>query len=381
MSDSEPKKPRYFVEKPQKGGSILYYWQPSKSLASAGYKTVPLSRNRTEAIQQAEALNAKVDQWRGGQPVLAKNQHGTLPWLIDVYKQSPKWQKLKPRTKDKYETCFRHILRWSAERGDPPMRTITKLDAEALWSSMQDRKPFMADAVNRIAGILWNYADGLEMDIVVRNPFRSLGLPELPSREQKWQGGQIAAVVETAIAMGRPSIALATIIAINTAQRPSDIRALKWSQYDGKLITLTQIKTGATVTIPVTAELKVALDDAKRGSNDGKVVPLSATTDGHIVINEETGRPWQPSSFVPWFRRIARAAGIPDSLQFRDLRRTATTQLAEAQCTLHEIAAIGGWTVDTVAKMMEVYGKVNVTMAENAIVKLEQYRAKRPLEA
>jgi hypothetical protein len=36
--------------------------------------------------------------------------------------------------------------------------------------------------------------------------------------------------------------------------------------------------------------------------------------------------------------------------------------------------------VDTVAKMMAVYGKVNITMAENAVLKLEQYRAKRPLE-
>jgi hypothetical protein len=84
MSDSEPKKPRYFVEKPQKGCSILHYWQPSKSLARAGFKTVTLSRNRAEAIQQAEALNQQVDKWRGGMPVLAKNTHGTLPWLIDT---------------------------------------------------------------------------------------------------------------------------------------------------------------------------------------------------------------------------------------------------------------------------------------------------------
>jgi hypothetical protein len=67
-------------------------------------------------------------------------------------------------------------------------------------------------------------------------------------------------------------------------------------------------------------------------------------------------------------------------MQFRDLRRTATTQLAEAGCTPHQIAAIGGWSIETVSRMMAVYGRVNMTMANNAIIKLEEYRARRPLE-
>jgi integrase len=232
----------------------------------------------------------------------------------------------------------------------------------------------------------------LDQDIVTRNPFHRLGLPDLPSRSQVWKPGQIAAVIETArkpgpwgrvtgrykIEAARPSIALAVIIAINTAQRPSDICALRWSQYDDHLITLTQIKTGASVAIPVTAELKVALDDAKRARTEGKVVAFDQ--DGPIVVNEVSGRPWTTGSLEAKFRKVCRGAGVPDDLQFRDLRRTATTHLAEAGCSLHEIAAIGGWKVDTVAKMMEVYGKVNITMAENAIVKLEQYRSKRSLE-
>jgi integrase len=81
--------------------------------------------------------------------------------------------------------------------------------------------------------------------------------------------------MQQAIDMGRPSLALAVILAINTAQRPIDICAMRWSQYDGRVITLTQIKTGATVTIPVTAELKVALDNAKQARTEGKVVALA----------------------------------------------------------------------------------------------------------
>jgi integrase len=377
MSDSEPKKPRYVVPKPQKGGHTLWYWQPSKSLERAGFKTVPLSRNRAEAYAQAEALNQQVDKWRGGMPVLEKNRHGTIPWIIDVFKQSPRWSKLRPHTINNYQSQFCHILRWSAERGDPPMRTFTRRDAEQLWASMQARTPTMAEMVIIRCAMLWNYAMDLDEDVVARNPFRRLGLPKQPSRAQVWQPGQIAAVIEKAIAMGKPSLALAVMIAINTAQRPSDICALKWSQYDGRVITLTQIKTGATVTIPVTPELKVALDDAKRARAEGKVVALAA--DGPIVENEYTRRAWEPNRLAIVFRQVCRDIGSLEHLQLRDMRRTATTQLAEAGCTPHQIAAIGGWTLETVGKMMAVYGKVNITMAESAIAKLEAYRAAKGL--
>jgi hypothetical protein len=174
-------RPRYFVEKPQKGGGVLHYWQPSKSLKASGYKTVPLSRVRAEAIQQADALNAKVDQWKGGLPILAKNTHGTLPWLIDAYKQSPKWAKLRDSTKNGYKHYCSRILKWSAERGHPPMRTFTRRDAEQLWGSLQ-HTPAHAAALVKVCKLLWNYADDLDEDIVARNPFRKLDLPgcEIP---------------------------------------------------------------------------------------------------------------------------------------------------------------------------------------------------------
>jgi Phage integrase family len=95
------------------------------------------------------------------------------------------------------------------------------------------------------------------------------------------------------------------------------------------------------------------------------------------VINENTGRRWNQSRFEREFRQIARAAGIPDELQFRDLRRTATVQLAEAGCEVPEIAAVGGWSIDSVHKMLKIYCPLNVTMAKNAVVKWEAYRKKQ----
>jgi hypothetical protein len=179
MSDTPRTKPRYFVEKPQKGGSVLYYWQPSKALTAAGYKTVALSRNRAEAIRQAEALNQKVDQWRGGLPVLAKNRHGTIPWLIDQYKNSPQYMKLRDATKLAQGSRFNRILKWSAEKGDPPMRTIRRTDALALWKQIHEVEghPGSAETIIRICSKLWNFALKVleDHEIVDRNPFAGLG--------------------------------------------------------------------------------------------------------------------------------------------------------------------------------------------------------------
>jgi hypothetical protein len=195
-------KPRHFVEKKQQKHS-LYYWRPSKSLLRAGFRPVKLGKNRVVAIQKAEAINNKVDQWRGGQPVLAQNRHGTLPWLIERYKESPRWAKLRGRSKEYYNSFFNDIMRWSASRGDPPMRTIKRVDAEAYWSRMHhdEGTPAKAHHVIATCKLLWNYAIDLDEDVVGKNRFQRLGLPQLPPRDEVWTPGQIAAVIETALAV------------------------------------------------------------------------------------------------------------------------------------------------------------------------------------
>jgi hypothetical protein len=74
------------------------------------------------------------------------------------------------------------------------------------------------------------------------------------------------------------------------------------------------------------------------------------------------------------FPRDRRAAGLPDDLEFRDLRRTAAVQLAEAGCSPPEIAAITGHSIERTAAILEVYVPRNSIMAGHAITKLEDYR-------
>ena len=79
---------RHLVAKPQKGGHMLFYWQPSKSLREADFRPRRLAErtnNQVDAIAQAEALNAEVDQWRAGlgQETAPPD---SIPWLIRLYR-------------------------------------------------------------------------------------------------------------------------------------------------------------------------------------------------------------------------------------------------------------------------------------------------------
>ncbi len=124
-----------------------------------------------------------------------------------------------------------------------------------------------------------------------------------------------------------------------------------------------QRKTGALIAVPVTAELRRALD----------LAPRTATT---IVAAETTRRPYTERHFQATFRRIADVAGLPRDLEYRDLRRTAVVRLAEAGCSVPEIAAISGHELKRTLQILETYLPRNATMAQHAIARLEDYRAR-----
>ncbi|QNT71420.1 tyrosine-type recombinase/integrase [Defluviicoccus vanus] len=114
------------------------------------------------------------------------------------------------------------------------------------------------------------------------------------------------------------------------------------------------------VSIPVTAEFKALLDRTKRTST-------------HIVVLEKTKQPYKAFYFRHAFRRAANKAGLKD-LQFLDFRCSAVVRLAEAGCTIPQIAAITGHQLERTKAVLETYLPRNSEMAKAAIHTLESYR-------
>jgi integrase len=122
---------------------------------------------------------------------------------------------------------------------------------------------------------------------------------------------------------------LALGLLLYLGQRRGDtIRMGRQHVRDG-VLTITQEKTGVTVAVPLHPELRRIIDAAFIGA--------------HLTfIVTERGRPFSGQGFTEWFRRQCDAAGLPKRCVVHGLRKAAARRLAEASCSVHEIAAITG---------------------------------------
>jgi integrase len=356
---------RYLVAKRQKG-HILYYWQPSRALRMLGFLPRRLAEqtNRLDdAIIEAERLNHELDRWREGlgEPTI---EPGALPWLVKLYRATELYGDLAPKTQRSYEQGIALLEAWSKERGHPPISELQARHVREMLGAIQ--RPAMRHLAYRTLRFLLGFdvAEGhLE-----RNPARGLRIRNTRSRDVYWMAEQVEHFIKAAEASGRPSLALAVQLGVSLGQREGDVLRLAWSQYEAGSFTLRQRKTGRMISVPATTDLRETL----------ATVPRTSPT---IVIAETTGKPYREDYFRHEFARIRGAAQLPSDLRFMDLRRTAVVRLAEAGCSVPEIAAVTGHTIDRCARILEVYLPRTAPMARAAVTRLDEARKARTKQA
>ena len=148
------------------------------------------------------------------------------------------------------------------------------------------------------------------------------------------------------------------LLALWTGQRQGDLLRLPWSGYDGTHIRLRQSKTGARVVIRVGTPLKAALDAALKRST--------------IILTNIDGKPWTSDGFRASWRKACKSAGVV-GVTFHDLRGTAVTRLALANCTEAEIATLTGLSLRSVRSILDAhYLYRDPALGDRAIRKLEK---------
>jgi integrase len=336
-----------------------FYWEPSLRLKRLGLTPERLGKDPVKALARAKALNVQASSaGESGNPQ-DQVREGTMAWLIRQWVASPAWAALSPATRKYYRVALRAIEDWC---GAVPPRAVTRKAIRAWQRGLiHNRSQAMATIVLTRLHKLMEMAR--DEGLIEVNPASRLGLVHVGGDREPWSREEIAAAHDKAVELGRPSVALAVLLAANLGQREADILKLSRSRYDAAtgMFDITQQKTKRRIGVPATLELRAALDAAPTAS------PV-------FVISEVTGRPYQGDNFQAVFRRICRAAGLPDDRQFRDLRHTMATMLGEAGCTDEEIRAITGHADRAVVAR---YVRPNTAMARNAIAKLEEHR-KRP---
>jgi len=120
---------------------------------------------------------------------------------------------------------------------------------------------------------------------------------------------------------------LALTLLLYTGQRRGDVIRMGRQHIRDGAIHVRQQKTGIELAIPIHATLAAI---------------IAQTSADHLtLLTTQTGKPFSAAGFGNWFRDRCNEAGLP-RCSAHGLRKAAARRLAEAGCTMHEIASITG---------------------------------------
>jgi integrase len=281
---------------------------------------------------------------------------GTLLNVLQQYQSSEDFRGLADSTRRSYIALITRIERTF---GDFPLSALTDRRSRGLFMAWRDQ--IAASAGRRQADYAWTVLArvlswSFNRGLVAANPCERGGrLYRGGGRAEKvWTALDEAAFLECAPA----HLHLALLLALWTGQRQGDLLRLPWSGYDGTHIRLRQRKTGAPIVIRVGTPLKTALDATPKRST--------------IILTNSDGKPWTSDGFRASWGKACKTAGVV-GVTFHDLRGTAVTRLALAECTEAEIATITGHSLSSVRAILDThYLSRDPALGESAIRKLEQ---------
>lgn len=274
--------------------------------------------------------------------------------LILAYRRSPEWNKLKPSTRTTYGIYLRVVEQLGHTKAAGVKRRTLLEIRNALASA---RGNGAATGYMRVVSSVFSW--GVEHGWVEHNPVR--GAKSLPGEHlPAWTMRQ----AEHALAHLPESYRRVVVLGLYTGQRRGDLVALPWSAYDGAAIRLRQGKTGAALAIPVHPRLRAELDAWRKDAASP------------VVLTRPDGRPWGAVELSQKLPRALKAIGLPAGLNVHGLRKLAAARLADAGCTVHEIAAITGHRS---LGMVQLYtaSADQERLAQAAITRLEAGKAAR----
>lgn len=429
------------VGKTNKGGVTSWYWQPSSTLAKAGWKAIALGKDAGAAITAARKRNAEVESWKeaGSAPAMleikVRCQAGTFGALIDRYDRDviengkkdngePQIAKSTART---YRTSLKRLRLWASAQ---PLAYITPLRVKALRKAMMAPAELggighhSAHQTLKMGRTLFAFAESEDIIAKGSNPFANFGLGAPPPRDIVWSPPARELMVLTAYELGMPSMATAIMLGFAIGQReqdmvaytskayvaipehkmqPEDYRTLSTLAEDGIVrgIRFRQKKTRAWIEVPIVGNVRWAVEaNIESATAAGSVNLLIDDRRQDPVIDYryragasyadgQAGQTRFQRDFAEvreWAVVAAQYEGDVElaeelaTLQFMDLRRTCVVYLGELGMDAHLIAGVTGHDIDETQRILKTYMPRTTGRAARAIA-LASAREARPIDA
>jgi integrase len=355
--------PRYWRVRRLADGRETYWHEPA-ARDRAAFPALRLADDKALALLEAERRNAEMDRWRAGLATApgeaGRHPPGSFGAVAEAFRRSERFARLAVKTRRDYG---QHIEALLATFAPLPIVGFTR---PALMR-YRDTLPATRQGNYRLAVLRLVLGYAYDTGELPSHPGRGLKGFKLASRDAYWRPEDEAAF----LAHAPEPMRLALILGLYTGQREADVLAMRWTDIAGGWLTIRQRKTGRQVQIPIARRLASELERARAEQAARRRLGL-------VILIGERGQPYQADGFRHRFAKVAKAAGL-EGLTFLDLRRTAVVRLAEAGCTVPEIAAITGHAIHETQRILDTYWRATRPQAAAAIAKLEAHgRRKSP---
>ena len=254
----------------------------------------------------------------------------TLGALLTAYQRSPEWEALSPRTRQMRINSFRRLASTEAARVPEMRRRDILLLRDSVAAGFG---PAAANDFVGAVGALFSWA--LDREWVDHSPATRLKMLPIGAF-RTWTEDDL----DRALAGFREPVRRAVLLAVYTGQRRGDLIALRWGDVAGGTIRLLQQKTGVALALPVHPDLAGELAAWRKGAR------------AETVLANTYGQPWTASGISSTMADEVRRARLPAGLNLHGLRKLAAVRLAQAGCSVHEIAA---WTGHKTLREIERY--------------------------
>ena len=278
--------------------------------------------------------------------------------LIAFYRTDPasSFGKLRFRTRENYSGLLRHIERDLGPREIGSLRTRDILLTHQLWSL---RGVTMAHSLIGMLRTLCGYGGTMLEDdacITLAGRMGAMRFPMGKPRSTRITADQVIAIRRKAHDMDLHSIALAQAFQFDCMFRQRDtigewvpvsepgesntldgdgwkwLRGITWEEIDADMILR---HTTSKRLKEVEIDLKLAtmvMEELRYGFliTDRARLPMR----GPIILDSETGLPFNGWTFRSEWRRVARACGIPDDVRNMDSRAGAISEATDAGASL-----------------------------------------------
>lgn len=333
-------------------------WSPAIPLPITGARTGNL-QDAAEVVriqEDAGSLYAKLSQARLGvaePPRLARD----LPALNRAWQQSQHFKGKKPRTQQGYAYHAGLIEDWSKASGNKPIAGLGREAIEA-YLALYDDRPTTKRHLKIVLKMLLDHAKAMKWRD--DNPVEAIKVAAPKTRIRIWERSDVMAGAWASIWADQAPLAALMLTEWEIGQRLTDTRLFRWgSEYqpaDGAF-RFWQEKTQTYVTIPIS--------DALRGLLEAVRDPESL----YLFVDRRTGKPFAEQRLGHVWGAIRLDAGFHKGLQVRGLRHSCVVQLARAECTVPEIAAITGHSPYSVQQILSRYLPRDNEVAWNAQTK------------